>query len=588
MNRNKYSSFYSIFILLLSVFVQHTYGQLKLNQIFSDNMVLQRGKAIKIWGWSFSGDSIMVSFENQKKYTTADASGAWNLYLDPLKSNSQAQNLRVAGKKSSITLKNVLIGDVWLLGGQSNMEMDLDRLYNGDLEVASANFNHIRLMTIPKSTGVIPRQNFESINEYDDWLGRYDRKGEWFICNPETVKTFSGIGYIFGRRIHMATQVPIGLIDASLGGTTLEAWLSPDGLKNEPENSDLIAVWKKKADTYDPVTNLETKIANWEKRSKERALQGLAPLPKPLKADEDPALNRNYPGASFNGMINPISGLSLKGIVFHQGYNNALSNDARPKLYAKNMIGLVRSWRNTFQDSDLPFGIIELSAGGTPQTLENIEVQMTDAAPFIREAQFNAYKQLEHVGFACAYDNQENWYHPRKKIEPTERMARWALDRYYSIPLGWKPTEVVRKERKSDSMVLVFSGELKTTDDRPFEGFTIAGKDGHFFPATADYFKVEKDQNGQDILNKKILFIHSKYVSDPVEVRYAWARNPLGNVVSAAIRERVIPLPSFRTDTWDYPEAPCQEAELELYRKKFTEYKNKATLQNAKRKQLEK
>ena len=562
-------------------------AQLSTSQLFSDNMILQRAKPLKLWGWSDPGDRISVRFENQVKQTIADASGSWHVYLDPLRDNNKPQELKIIGKKDTLIIRNVLIGDVWLLGGQSNMEMDLDRIYNGDLEVASANFNAIRLMTIPRQTGVRPTKNFKPINEYDDWLGRYDQKGEWFMCNSQTVKTFSGIGYIFGRRLHMASQVPIGLIDASLGGTTLEAWLPPSTWTASEENKQILVEWDRKAAAFDPITNLAKKVEQWEIRTKERKAQGLEPLPKPLKPDESPHANRNFPAASFNGMIYPVVGLSLKGIIFHQGYNNALSNDARPVLYAKNMCLLITSWRQIFSDNTLPFGIIELSAGGTPQTTDNLEIQMTDAAPFIREAQFVAYQQLKHVGIAGAYDQQENWFHPRKKIEPAERMARWALDQYYNIPLGWMPASLVRMEVRSDSVLLYFDREIKTHDDRDFEGFTISGADRHFFPAVADYFKHKRGTAAQDSLDKKTLVLRSALVSQPQHARYAWARNPLGNAVSASIRERVIPVPSFRTDPWNYPEAPVMETEFAAYRKIFAAYKQAAADQVMTRKKLE-
>ena len=212
---------------------------------------------------------------------------------------------------------------------------------------------------------------------------------------------------------------------------------------------------------------------------------------------------------------------------------------------------------------------------------------MTDAAPFIREAQFVAHRQLKHVGIAGAYDQQENWFHPRKKIEPAERMARWALDQYYNIPLGWMPASLVRMEVRSDSLLLHFDREIKTHDDRAFEGFTISGGDRHFFPAVADYFKHKRGTAAQDSLDKKILVLRSAFVSQPLHARYAWARNPLGNAVSASIRERVIPVPSFRTDPWDYPEAPVVETEFVAYRKKFAAYKQAAADQVLARKKLE-
>jgi len=558
------------------------------NHIFADNMVLQREKPVKVWGCASPREKVQVIFGKQVKYAETNNKGEWFLYLDPLKANKQPKDLIIKGKKNHIIFTNILVGDVWVLGGQSNMEFDLDRVYNGDLEAASANFDNIRLMTIPKSASQTPQKDFEPINEYDDWLDRYDKKGYWFICSPKTVKTFSAMGYIFGRRIYMASQIPIGLIDASVGGTTVEAWLSSGMLNRIPEDKDLIAEWNKKVDSYDAEESLNRRIKNWEIRAEKRKSQGLEPEPKPTKPDQNPALDRNYPGSSYNGMIAVVAGLSIKGMLFNQGYNNALSGDSRPKLYAKNFNALIRDWRDTFKDKNLPFGVIELSAGGTPQTLENHEIQMMDAAPFIREGQFKAYKNLKNVGFASAYDQQEEWYHPRKKIEVAERMARWALETQYSIEMGWKPAEFMSAYRRSDSIIVLFNKEIKTSDDRPFEGFSIANDSGHFFPALAKYFVKGKDRMGKEIEDKTMLVIWNNLVSDPKEVRYAWARNPLGNVVNADIRERIIPLSSFRTDSLDYPEAPIGESEMNMYRKKIDELRNRVLEWNRRRQIQEK
>lgn len=234
------------------------------NHIFADSMVLQREKPVKIWGWASPEEKVQVAFGNQVKKTTTNGKGEWALYLDPLKTNNQPQDLIIKGK-NKIIYSNILVGDVWVLGGQSNMEFDLDRVNNGDLEVASANFNNIHLMTIPFASGQKSKKDFDRINEYDSWLDRYDKKGYWFVCSPETVKTFSAMGYIFGRRIFMASQIPIGLIDVSVGGTTLEAWLSSGMLQALPENKKLIAEWDKKVNAYNPTDNLNMKIANWEK-----------------------------------------------------------------------------------------------------------------------------------------------------------------------------------------------------------------------------------------------------------------------------------------------------------------------------------
>lgn len=538
------------------------FSQVRPHHIFDNNMVLQRDQPVKIWGWANPSERIKIEFGGQVKSTNANQQGEWFIHLDPMMANTRPQDMKVSGKVDSVLFTNVLVGDIWVLGGQSNMEMDLSRIFHGDAEVLSAHYPNIRLMTIPNSVGQLPKKDFERINEYDSWNDRYDKKGYWFACSPSTVATFSGLGFVFGRRIHLASQIPIGLIDASVGGTTVEAWLSPSTLNKMPENKALVKQWNDKEAAYDPVEDLKTKITNWEKRSLVLKSQGLEPAPKPLAPSPRPSLDRNFPGYSYMGMVAIIGGLNVKGIVFHQGYNNALG-DSRPALYAANFKALIHDWRALFGNNNLPFGIMELSAGGEPQTLDNYELRMLDPAPYIREGQFNAFRDISNTGFVAAYDQQVNWYHPQKKAEVGERMARWALTTQYGFKLGWEPAIYKSIERLKDRIIVTFNKEVKSSDDRPLEGFSIAGTDRHFYPAKAEYVKVENEK-GQKVNDKKRVVVWNDFVADPVELRYAWARNPLGNLVNDA--NRIIPVPLFRTDHWDYPDAPYQTDEFEAFR----------------------
>jgi len=538
------------------------HAQLSVSHIFDNNMVLQRDKAVKIWGTAAPMEKIKIEFSGQIKSAVTNNQGEWSLYLDAMAASTVPKDMNVKGKSSSVKFTNILVGDVWILGGQSNMEFDLARIFHGDVEILSANFPNIRLMTIPSSANLKPQKDFKRINEYDSWYDRYDKKGYWFICSPETVPTFSGLGYIFGRRLYLASKVPIGLIDASLGGTTIEAWISPETLAKMPENNPLLKQWNDKVAAYDPDENLKTLIKNWEKNSAARIKEGSEPTPKPVVTSPSPALDRNFPGSSYTGMISVVAGLSAKGVVFHQGYNNALE-DSRPQQYALNFKAMIADWRNCFNDKDLPFGIIEFSAGGEPQTIGNYELRMMDPSPYIREGQFRAFKDLPNTGFVCAYDQQVNWYHPQKKVELGERIARWALSTQYGFKLGWEPAVCTGFEQLKDKFILTFNKEVKSSDDRPIEGFSIAGSDRHFFPAKAIYVKTQNEK-GKLVDDKKRIEVSNLLAVDPVAVRYAWARNPLGNLINAD--DRIMPVPLFRTDNWHYPEAPFSSNEYAKHR----------------------
>jgi len=528
------------FLLLVSLVGLLLQAQVRPAHIFDSNMVLQRDKSVRIWGLADPSEKIKIEFQGQVKTAVANQQGEWVVMLSPMPANAKPGDMKITGKASSVVFTNVLVGDVWVLGGQSNMEFDLARIFHGDVEIQSAHFPEIRLMTIPSSANLKPQKDFERINEYDGWYERYDKKGYWFLCSPETVPTFSGLGYIFGRRLFMASQVPIGLVDISLGGTTVEAWLSPETLAAMPENGPLLKQWNDK-----------------------------------VAASPDLAYDRNFPGSSYTGMLAPIAGLTVRGALFHQGYNNALE-DSRPKLYTMNFKALINDWRAAFKDADMPFGIIEFSAGGEPQTPDNFEVRMLDPTPWIREAQFNAFRDMSNIGYVCSYDQQVNWYHPQKKVEAGERMARWALTTQNGFDLPWAPAIREGVERLKDKVVITFNKDVKTSDDRPIEGFAIAGSDGHFYPAKASFAK-KQDENGKSVDDRSKIEVSSTLVTDPVEVRYAWARNPLGNLVSSECP--VIPVPLFRTDDQDYPEAPWTPEEYAAHRVRMKDLRKQAAEQ---------
>ena len=531
-------------------------GQLRVPHIFGDDMVIQRDRPIHVWGWAKAGENVRVRFASRDLTVRAGDDGKWSLQLDPLPASSQARSFSVSTDGKTAEYDGVLVGDVWVLGGQSNMEDELENIYHGDTEVASAHYPNIRLLTIPQVASPRPLADFERINEFNSWTSRHERKGTWFRCTPKAVHRFSAIGYIFGRRLHLVSGVPIGLIDASWGGTVAAAWTSRDTLATIPTAKPLTDEWDEKIASYDGEASLQARIARWEKATERRKREGKKPNPKPIEPERDPASDRNNPGASFNGMIAPYAGFNVRGAIFNQGYNNALGN-ARPGLYAKVFQAMIQDWRRAFRDEAMPFGVVGFTAGGQPQTRDNFEMRMVDAAPFIREGQFKAWQALKHVGYAPAYDQQVPWYHPHKKFELGERLARWALATCYGQEqLGWQPAVCTGWVIQDDHFLLSFDRAVRVHDGRPFEGFAVAGEDRHFYPAKAEFVVLGKDDRGRDRRDEAKLKVWSPLVKDPKAVRYAWARNPLGNAVNGRHHERTIPIPTFRTDDWDWPEAP--------------------------------
>ena len=533
-------------------------AELSVAHFFGDHMVIQRDKPIRIWGTSQPGENVRVRFSIRDLTVKADTQGNWRMELEALPVSSQGKAMVIQSGDTTITYDNILVGDVWVCGGQSNMEDEISYVYHGDMEVSSANHPMIRLMTVPQQASPVAFTDMARINEFNSWTRRHEKKGSWSQCSPKAVERFSAIGYIFGKRIHLVSGVPIGLIDNSWGGTTIEAWTSRDTLEKIPAARGLLEEWDTKIAAYDAAASLQARIQRWEKDSERRKARGEKPNPKPTEPDKDPASDRNNPGASFNGMLASFSEANIKGVIFNQGYNNALGN-ARPRLYASVIQTMIENWREMFRDNAMPFGIIGLTPGGQPQTRDNYEIRMVDAAPFIREGQFKAAKALNHVCFMPAYDQQVPFYHPHKKVLHGERMARWALaTQYGQTQLKWNPTTLEHTEISGDHVILSFNGMVRVHDGRPFEGFAVAGKDRHFVPARAEFVVKGKDDRGREQKDESKLKVWSPLVPEPVAVRYAWARNPLGNAVNSGHHERIIPIPSFRTDNWDWPEAPFE------------------------------
>ncbi|MDH3584614.1 MAG: sialate O-acetylesterase [Phycisphaerae bacterium] len=557
-------------------------AEVTVHHIFDSNMVLQRDKPVKIWGWATRDEAVSVEFGGQTGQAKGDANGAWSVQLDPMKASGEGRSLVVKGPSNAIELKNVLVGDIWLCGGQSNMEDVLESIYHGDVEVASAHHPLIRLMTIPVKATPDAQKNFERLNEYNSWTRRHEEKGSWKMCSPETVNRFSAIGYIFGRRLHLAGRVPIGLIDNSVGGTTVEGWTSRQSLLAIAEAKPLVAEWDAKITAFDPSQDLAERVTRWEKDTQRRKAKGEKPQLRPEQRP-GPAYDRNNPAASFNGMLDSFRGFALKGIIFNQGYNNALGN-TRPNLYTKTFQAMIGDWRRTFGDEKLPFGIVALTAGAPPQTMDNFELKMVDAAPYIREAQFKAYRELEGIGWTSAYDQQVPWYHPHKKLQLGERLARWALATQYGIRLGHEPAICTESKITGDRIVLTFDRLIKVQDNRPIAGMAIAGEDRNFYAARAAFAVKGKDKHGRDQLDYQRVEVWSPLVAEPKAVRYAWARCPLGNLANSAHHERFIPVPSFRTDDWGWEDAPFGSEERSVSGRRWSEARKQAEANMKKRK----
>lgn len=541
--------------------------QLCVSNVFQTNMVLQRDKPIRVWGWAAPEEQVTVKFGGESASTTADADRSWQVTLPAMKANRNPQTMTVVGKSRTLALENILVGDVWVLGGQSNMEFELAKVENGPLEIVSANFPEIRILTVPAGEGPELKRGFARLHEWSDWSSRHYRKGDWDECTPEIARELSAIGYVFARRIHKGANIPIGVIDASRGGTTVETWtpLSVVRALNSKPMQAKLTKFEQAAAEWNPQADLKQRIAQHQQWVERQTKEGKT-IPEdrrrvPSDLRPGPLADPNYPGNCYAGMIAPLAGLSIKGAIFHQGYNNAFDGSIGAELYRDVFPEMIKAWRDTFHDPNLAFGILSLCTEGYPQTREDYCEKMFNGGIDIRAAHYLTFLKFyqagdKNIGYADTYDLRRRWYHPQLKLPAGERIARWALATQYGFDrqLEWKPPMLLGYERRDGDLLLRFDTEVGDPEEGAIQGFAIAGEDRKFHPADAAYLEKGKDARGQMQVDRTQLVLSSPMVPMPTHYRYGWGRNPLANL--QAVGHKDIPFATQRSDDWRMEEVP--------------------------------
>lgn len=536
--------------------------QLKLHNIFDSDMVLQRGKPIKIWGWGKPGDQVSVKFGKDTATAVVAAAalvnifgeaesyagkGRWEVTLPEREASAEPQTLSVTSGGEKVELSNIVMGDVWVMHGQSNMAFSLANTNGKDL-AAQANLPNLRLYSISTN---------EQATLQDDIRTEAVSTGGWVVSSPETAAEFSAIGYVFGSNIQRTLDVPIGLIKIARGGASIESMVPAHKFDQDPLAKRYADHVKARMAAFDPEAEADR---NWEG---EKAQAKKKNQPEPERPDPRNLRSWNVPGKSpsdmasiHNGCFGVFKGYNIKGVLFHQGYNNTIGDNCRPKRYGKLMKLMVEGWREDFNDPNLAVGVIGFCAdGGQLQNEENFEERSIDTGPYIREAQRLGLAEAAGTGpsvFIPAYDVQSPGLHPNKKREHGWRAARWALSEVYKVEgFDWKSSKLVSAEPKDDMMVITFDGRVLPDDGEKIpRGFSIAGEDGKFYMAHARFQPWEK-KDARTQANRTIQ-VWSPLVKKPVAVRYGWGNCPIGNLKCNGDQD--IPLTSFRTDNWDLPE----------------------------------
>lgn len=492
---------YLTWVLMLSV-ATWAQADVKLPNIFGSHMVLQQGQKNKVWGLAESGEAITVTIENQSQQAKAGSDGKWQVALDSIPAGGP-YTLTVKGK-NEIKFEDVLVGEVWICSGQSNMQWSVDVANDPDLEKASARFPRLRLITVPNVGTQEPQSDF---------------KGQWQACTPETVGKFSAVGYFFGRQLHQTLDTPVGLINNAWGGSACEAWVRRDLLAADQQYQPLLERWKQMEASFE---TLSTK-ANLtdEEKNKLESQNGLRRL---MGGNARPA-------NIYNGALKPTIGYGIRGAIWYQGESNA----GRAYQYRELFPLMIKNWRDEWGQGDFPFYWVQLA-----DFMAEKSEPADSAWAELREAQTMTMSKLPNTGEAVIIDIGEGKdIHPKNKQDVAKRLARWALAEVYKTPgITCRSPLYKSMEKQGNKVVLTFdhvAGGWRPFDVNDPRGFAIAGADKKFVSANAK------------IVDNNKIEVWSDKIAEPASVRYAWADNPVCNMYSAA----GLPLTPFRTDTWE-------------------------------------
>jgi sialate O-acetylesterase len=478
-------------------------ADVKLPSVFTDHAVLQYGMPVPIWGWADPGEKVSVAIGKQTASTEADAKGKWQVSLGPL--NTGKPVTMIVKGKNQITIKDVLVGEVWLCSGQSNMALRVSGCKDFEKEKAEAKYPQIRMFQVANRPAQTPEE---------------DVPGTWIVCSPETVGGFSATAYFFGREIHKRLDAPVGLINSSVGGTAVEAWTSMDVQKNKKYLASLFADWNRRAANYDAVkakTRYEKQLAAWKEAAAKARAEGKRPPRRP-RAPVDPRSDRNHPSNLFNGMIAPLIPYALRGAIWYQGERNARTVETA-RLYRQQLPLLIQDWRKRWGQGDFPVYWVQL-----PNFKERKDDPgETSAWAVIRES-MAACLRVPNTGMAVTIDvGEAKNIHPKNKQAVGKRLALAALAQAYKQDVVGKSPSYRSHAVRGNEIVVTFDtgGSKLVSKGDEVRGFALADAKGQWHWAKA---RIDGDQ----------VIVSHPDVKKPTGVRYAWGDNPDCNLYNAA------------------------------------------------------
>jgi len=500
-------------VLACSLVAISLHAELKLPAIIGDHMVLQQKLADPIWGWDTPGAKVTVTFAGQTKTAEVGADGKWLVKLDPVPANAEPQSLKISDGSQTVEVADVLVGEVWMCSGQSNMGFVVRDDWNADVELAAANYPKLRLLSVPRVGTQELQENF---------------KGAWSAATPKTAAGFSAVGFFYGRYLHQILGVPVGLIDDSWGGSAAEAWVRRSSLEGDPRFSALMErTVKTEADKQSEKakSDYEAQMKKFQADAAKAKAEG-KPAPRKPQSPQEWLAGNQRPGNIFNGVVNPTRGYGIKGVIWYQGESNA----GRAAEYADLFPFLIQQWRKEWNQGDFPFYWVQLAnyMKQEPQPGESNWAEL-------RESQTKTLA-LTNTGQAVIIDLGEGKnIHPKNKHDVAARLVRWALVNDYGFQMPCRSPEFQNLEIKADKALVkfdCFGSKLRTLNVDEATGFAVCGADHVWHWADGK------------LLGDDRVELTCREVPAPMAVRYAWANNPICNLTSL----EGLPVTPFRTD----------------------------------------
>ena len=505
------------------------HANVKMPAIFGNNMVLQRDIPLNVWGWASPGEKVTVTFAGQNVSVTADKDGSWIVKLNPVKLNKLPENMTVSGK-NKLTFKNILVGDVWICSGQSNMEMMVASTLNAKKEISSSDNPLIRQIKISHKSSLYPKNNLVS--------------SKWVAASPKTTIWFTAAGYYFAREIVKETGVPIGLINTSWGGTRIEPWIAAEGFKRIPELEKLstqVDLWlpASKEGKNNFLKYFED-MKLWLPNAEAAVRKGKIPAKMPII----PGGNNTYqsPTMIFNAMVNPIVKYGIRGVLWYQGE----ANGGEGEIYIHKMKALISNWRTLWKQGNFPFYFVQLASFLTSNPNNPAGDDGWGWAK-LREAQLKTLLVVPNTGMSVTIDiGEAKNIHPKDKQDVGKRLAAWALKNDYNKNVVVSGPLFKNYKIEENKIVISFDhtgsgltagikngiAPFKETPKAKLKWFAIAGADKKWYWADA-------------VINGNQVVVSSDKVKNPVAVRYAFAMNPQG---ANLYNKEGFPASPFRTD----------------------------------------